>query len=280
MTALLASDLDRTLIYSRHFFVDPPPLPQCVEFYRGEPISYMTPLAADLLRQLSIHNLLVPTTTRTIAQYNRIDLPGAPYRYAITSNGGTLLIDGTPDVSWTADVAARISAGGPPLCEVQTELQSRIHESWVHSLRNAENLFCYIVVDQAAMPSSFLPSWAQWCFDRGWTVSQQGRKIYTVPEQLCKSRAIAELHHRLTATGVLPEGAPILAAGDGALDAQLLQFAHAAIRPAHGELHDLDWQRPHVSVAARMGAQAAEDILTWFASRTATDSPNQQHPVN
>ncbi|CAM3845535.1 HAD family hydrolase [Mycobacterium frederiksbergense] len=280
MTALLASDLDRTLIYSRRFFDAAQPPPQCVEIYRGEPISFMTPRASDLLRQLSIHNMVVPTTTRTIAQYNRIDLPGAPYRYAITSNGGTLLIDGTPDVSWSADVAARIRAGGPPLREVRTELQSRIHESWVHSLRTAENLFCYLVVDQAAMPSSFVPNWTQWCSDRGWTVSQQGRKIYTVPEQLCKSRAVAELHRRLTTSGVLPEGAPILAAGDGALDAQLLQFAHAAIRPAHGELHDLGWHHPHVTVAASMGAHAAEDILTWFASRTATDTHHQQHPVN
>lgn len=279
MTALIASDLDRTLIYSRRFFDTPPPTHQCVEIYRDEPISYMTPTAADLLRQLSSHNLVVPTTTRTTAQYTRITLPGAPYRYAITSNGGTLLIDGAPDPQWTRTVAARIRAGGPPLPHILAELRTRIDDSWVHNLRTAEELFCYLVVDEATLPTDFIPQWQQWCTPRGWTVSQQGRKIYTVPQSLCKAKAVAALHHRLIEAGDLPPGSPILAAGDGALDAAMLELAAAAIRPAHGELHSLDWQRPHLTVSDVTGARAAEDILTWFATQIPTATPPPHHTV-
>ncbi|WP_396909596.1 HAD family hydrolase [Mycolicibacterium sp.] len=264
MTALLASDLDRTLVYSRRFFDTAPPTQQCVEMYRGEPISYMTPTAAELLRQLAAHNLVVPTTTRTVAQYARINLPGGPYRYAITSNGGTLLVDGAPDQMWASAVAARIHESGPPLSHIVAELRTRVDDGWMRNLRIAENLFCYLVVDEATLPLHFVADWEQWCLPRGWAVSQQGRKIYTVPKPLSKSTAVVELHRRLIDTGQLPAGAPILAAGDGALDATLLDLADVAIRPAHGELHTLNWQRTHVSVTAGSGARAAEEILTWF----------------
>ena len=279
MTALIASDLDRTLIYSRRFFDTIPPANQCVEVYRDEPISYMTPVAAKLLRQLAILHIVVPTTTRTIAQYTRITLPGMPYRYAITSNGGNLIVDGAPDLQWAATVAGRIQAGGPPLPHIMAELQTRIDDSWVYNMRTAEDLFCYLVVDEASLPAAFLADWQQWCAPRGWTVSQQGRKIYTVPQSLCKAEAVAALHHRLVNTGELPPEAPILAAGDGALDAPMLALAAAAIRPAHGELHTLGWQSPHLTVSDVTGARAAEDILAWFAARLTAGTPESHHPV-
>lgn len=270
MTALIASDLDRTLIYSRRFF-DSATLPaQCVEIYRDDPISYMTPRAVELLRQLSTQHLVVPVTTRTIAQYARVTLPGSPYRYAITSNGGTILVGGSPDVAWADEMAARIRDSGPPLTDILAELQTRIHDSWVQNLRTAEDLFCYLVVDEAALPTDFVSEWRLWCAPRGWTVSQQGRKIYTVPVPLCKSQAVAELHRRLTESGELPAHTPIVAAGDGALDAKLLELADAAIRPAHGELHSLDWQCPRLHVTADSGAVAAEEILTWFCQQAST----------
>jgi hypothetical protein len=270
VTALIASDLDRTLIYSRRFFDSMAPAGHCVEIYRDEPISYMTQTAVELLWQLSTQHLVVPVTTRTVAQYTRVTLPGLPYRYAITSNGGTILVDGRPDIAWADEMAARIRDSGPPLAEILAELQTRIHDSWVQNLRTADDLFCYLVVDEAALPTDFVSEWRLWCTPRGWTVSQQGRKIYTVPVPLCKSQAVAELHRRLTESGELPAHAPIVAAGDGALDAKLLELADAAIRPAHGELHSLDWQCAGLRVTADSGAVAAEEILTWFCQQVTT----------
>lgn len=106
MTSLIATDLDRTLIYSRRFFTNALPEGQCVEIYNGEGISFITREAALALRCLAAGHLVVPTTTRTIAQYERIRLPGGPYRYAITSNGGNILVDGTPDQTWIGTLAA------------------------------------------------------------------------------------------------------------------------------------------------------------------------------
>ncbi|MBH0119100.1 HAD family hydrolase [Rhodococcus sp. CX] len=270
-TALIASDLDRTLIYSRAAMTraqfDRDDL-LCVEYHKGAPLSYLTETSAQRLRELSTTAQLVPTTTRTPAQFRRIALPGGPWRYAITSNGGAILVDGEPDPAWREGLDRAVWAGGAGLDEVLTALRARISPDWVRKLRIADDLFCYLVVDVDAQPADFLVEWDEWCRARGWGASQQGRKIYTVPDSVCKSHAVAEVHRRLVADGVLSEDSPVFAAGDGALDAPMLEAADAAIRPCHGELEALNWQHPTVAVTEESGVSAGEEILAWFAGST------------
>lgn len=268
MSALFASDLDRTLIYSQQFFAETSDPRVCVEVFDGRPISFMTPAAVVGLQRLVGVDHLVPTTTRTVEQYRRIELPGRPYRLAITSNGGTILVDGEPDRTWETAVAARIRDGGLALVEILVELRRRVDTRWVRNLRVAEDLFCYLVVDESVTPANFVGEWTDWCGPQGWKVSQQGRKIYTVPQSLCKSHAVDEVRRRLIDNGTLAADAPVIAAGDGALDAEMLVYADAAIRPAHGELHALAWQSEHLVVTQAAGAHAAEEILEWFSERS------------
>ncbi|OUS97758.1 HAD family hydrolase [Rhodococcus sp. NCIMB 12038] len=278
MTALIATDLDRTMIYSRaamELAVTESDVTSaagdddllCVEVYDGKPLSYVTSAAEAMLRTLTASAVVVPTTTRTVAQFERIDLPGAPWRYAITTNGGNILVDGVPDAGWRSGVDLAIADGGASLVEIGAELSRRIDDSWVRSSRVADELFSYLVVDLDAMPEGFVEEWNVWCVDRGWGASRQGRKIYTMPDAVCKSRAVAEVRSRLVDDGVLAPEAPVLAAGDGALDAHMLSAADAAIRPRHGELETLDWQHPTLSVTGSSGIAAGEEILRWFADR-------------
>ena len=58
-----------------------------------------------------------------------------------------------------------------------------------------------------------------------------------------------------------------LAAGDGALDAELLSLADESIRPAHGELHSLGWISEGTAITSASGASAADEILTWLRRR-------------
>ena len=262
---MIASDLDRTLIYSRRFLKDNAGS-QCVEVYDGGPISFMTEGAVARLEALAHDRIVVPATTRTVAQFERIRLPGAPYRHAVTSNGGTILCDGVPDEGWRAAVVERIRSGSAPIAEVIAVLRTRVSDEWMRSLRVAEDLFSYLVVDESRLPPEFLDEWHSWCEPRGWVVSRQGRKIYSVPVGLCKSTAVAEVRRRLVEVGELSHSDPLLAAGDGALDVGLLAYADAAIRPAHGELHAMNWTCPGLTVAATAGAAVAEEILDWFAA--------------
>ena len=97
MNALVATDLDRTMIYSRAAMGDEQFAALetvCVEIYRDAPLSYMTTTAVELMTRLAREVVVVPTTTRTPAQYARIDLPGSPFHHAVVSNGGRILVDG------------------------------------------------------------------------------------------------------------------------------------------------------------------------------------------
>ncbi|WP_280510756.1 HAD family hydrolase, partial [Nocardia farcinica] len=259
LQALVATDLDRTMIYSRNAFSTTAEIPTvCVEHLEGAPLSFMTTAAALRMQRLTEPAAVIPTTTRTIKQFTRIQLPGAPWRYAVTSNGGNILVDGVPDMRWRIDIDAKVRAGGATLSEVSAELRRRIDDSWVSKFRIADHLFCYLVVKPKAVPADFLAEWDRWCRDRGWTASQQGRKIYTMPQAVCKSVAVAEVRNRMLAAGELADTARTLAAGDGALDAEMLRAADRAIRPRHGELEQLNWTSPNLTVTKASGILAGE----------------------
>jgi hypothetical protein len=122
------------------------------------------------------------------------------------------------------------------------------------------------VVDRAVLPDGWVDELAAWCAPRGWTVSLQGRKVYAVPAGLTKSAAAAEVVARCG-------GGPLLAAGDSLLDADLLDAADIAIRPAHGELADTGFTRPHVAVTTASGAAAGAELLGWLQDRAAAVDP-------
>lgn len=87
--ALCTVDLDRTLIYSAAAIAEGATIKSpaadllasahCVEIYQGLPQSFMSPRAMASLLELDAVAHVVPTTTRTIEQYRRIELPiGVP----------------------------------------------------------------------------------------------------------------------------------------------------------------------------------------------------------
>ena len=90
--------------------------------------------------------------------------------------------------------------------------------------------------------------------DAAGIVTLQGRKVYLVPQPLRKSAAALEVARRVDADVVL-------AAGDSLLDAGMLEAADAAVRPAHGELHDAGWHRPHLRVTTAAGLLGGEQVL-------------------
>lgn len=289
MTAFITSDLDRTLIYSQAAsgaaFATADP--RCVEIYRDAPLSYMTPASHAGLAALAAVTPVVPTTTRTPEQYLRVRLPGdsdvedgprapgaaGPYPYAICSNGGEILVDGAPDPLWQAHIRGLLAALPAGLDHIATELERRLSPEWGARLRLVPGLFAY-VVSETRIPAEVVDEWRSYCAPLGWCISQQGRKLYTIPEPVTKSRAALEVRRRLEADGALDPGAPWLAAGDGALDADLLEAADAAIRPRHGELEELGFVLPHLSLTDAAGIAAGAEIVEWLTARTETPVPD------
>lgn len=262
---LAACDLDRTLIYTRRSAALPagtpePPL-RWVEEYAGKPLSFLTVVAARRLRQLARDAVVVPVTTRTLAQLRRVRLPAAS-TWAIAANGGHLLRDGVPDPGWARRVAGALrEVAGPQ------EVARRVHADpaldWLAAgLRTADDLFLYAVVDRALATSDRLGDLDGWLAAVGWTLSVQGRKVYLVPAPLTKLAAVRELQERL--------GDQTLAAiGDALLDRELLAAADVAARPPHGELAAAGWTCSGLVVTPRPGVLAAEDLLGHLLLATA-----------
>ncbi|MFE9026482.1 HAD family hydrolase [Streptomyces iakyrus] len=262
MPVLVASDLDRTLIYSAAALALTMPdarAPRllCVEVHESKPLSYMTETAARLLTDLGDAALFVPTTTRTRKQYQRINLPGPEPTYAICANGGHLMVDGVSDPDWHAQVTARLADQCAPLAEVQEHLLRAADPVWVRKHRVADDLFAYLVVERELLDEDWVKELAVWAENRGWTVSLQGRKIYAVPKPLTKSAAMREVARR-TGAGLT------LAAGDSLLDTDLLLAADQGWRPGHGELADTGFAAPSIRVLPDRGVLAGERILREF----------------
>lgn len=299
---LVASDLDRTLIYSARALhldetsagvgsstVSDPgtsddstsdrsaldldaPLLTVSEIYRGEPLSFMTRAAEEQLAALAAEVVFVPVTTRTVAQFRRVRLPTVRFEYAVTTNGGVLLHHGEPDGDWADTVTRRLEGRCAPLGEVESLLPDPHDDGWILRFSRAEDHFVYAIVqrDQLIEGSAAADSLATLTTEverRGWTVSLQGRKLYLVPAPLTKSAAIAEVASRVGASRVL-------AAGDSLLDLDLLDFADVAYRPAHGELHDLGVARPHLGVTEARGVRAGEEIVSRLRADVAAGVPS------
>ncbi|WP_153450871.1 HAD family hydrolase [Streptomyces smaragdinus] len=256
---MVASDLDRTLIYSSAaLLLGMPdaraPRLMCVEVNDGRPLSYMTEDAAVLLPDLMARTVFVPTTTRTRKQYRRIRLPGPRPPYAICANGGHLLVDGDTDHDWNAAVRERLAADCAPLAEVSEHLQRTAHPDWTRKIRIAEDLFTYLVVARDLVPELWVKELTGWAGERGWSVSAQGSKIYLVPRPLTKSAAVAEVARRAGTTLTLT-------AGDSLLDTDLLLAGDQSWRPGHGELADQGWTSARVTALDELGVAAGERIL-------------------
>ncbi|MCX4909077.1 HAD family hydrolase [Streptomyces sp. NBC_00878] len=259
---LVASDLDRTLIYSSAALALTMPDARAprllsVEVHESKPLSYMTETAAGLLAELGDLADFVPTTTRTRKQYQRIQLPGPAPKYAICANGGHLLVDGVSDPEWHTSVTERLARECAPLDEVREHMEATSDPAWLRKHRVAEDLFVYVVVERELLPEDWAKELAVWAENRGWTVSLQGRKIYAVPKPLTKSAAMREVARRTGATLTL-------AAGDSLLDADLLLAADRGWRPGHGELADVGWTAPGITSLPERGVAAGERILREF----------------
>ncbi|MFC4303112.1 HAD family hydrolase [Cohnella boryungensis] len=261
---IFACDLDQTLIYSRNS------RGECdegtlvtVEYYEGAPLSYMTSRAFGLLQRLSQSLHFVPTTTRTVEQFERIHglSDGIRSRYAIVSNGGKVLIDGRADLEWDALVREAVRREAASAAEIKGRFDQLVHADWIIKERYWDELFYSIVVHRDLIPSGWMEELASRLAGSGWGCSLQGRKVYLVPNSVNKGAAVRYVKE-------LAGAREIFAAGDSLLDESMLLIAEQAMAPAHGELfRKYGGRHSAIRFARHSGIEASEDILEALTSR-------------
>lgn len=260
---IYASDLDQTLIYSTRSMGAPLESPDILpaETVSGKIVSYMSKYTLSLLQGLPAGMEFVPVTTRTVAQYERIHVfrdhvvPG----YAVTSNGGNILLHGRVDEDWRSMIRGKVSALAAGAVEARSYFEPIMNEQWVVGERFCDELFYAFVIERDRMPLEAVLEKAEQVKALGWEVSIQGRKIYLVPAAVNKADAVHEVRRRL---GV----SELIASGDSLLDQCLLEIADYAIAPSHGELFREKQRNPDSipeRFTAKSGIFAADEILDY-----------------
>ncbi|MDD9271228.1 HAD family hydrolase [Paenibacillus sp. GCM10023248] len=268
---IFASDLDQTLIYSQ---------PEdraaelgsrivIAELIDGKVRSYMSADAFQLLKELMAQLTFIPVTTRTLHQYFRIHLVSQILKpaYAVTSNGGNIVIDGQPDLEWQSHILNLVKQSSSHVEEVRRLMEQVLHPEWVISSSYCDELFFSHIVQRDKIPRQEVSQMIDELRRMGWNTSIQGRKIYVVPAAVNKRDAVAHLKTMLGDD-------KIIASGDSLLDQILLDFADYAIAPRHGELFRQEQlqQTGEYKFTEASGIFATDEILAYVQTL-----PNENH---
>lgn len=259
---MLASDLDRTLIYSQRMLDESGENPgdiRVAETKNGEVITYVTERTLHLLDELSRKGLFVPVTTRTAEQYFRVAAiaDGICPKYAITSNGGNIFKNGEPDAAWHEQVKSRIADECLPLEDAFRKFESIRSDRWVRFSRIADELFFYCVLNMGHAPFEEIEQYAESLKRSNWRTTLHGRKLYFVPGCLSKGDAVAHVAGQ-------EKISRIIAAGDSVLDLEMAPVSDTFISPRHGEVYQLhrdSLENQEVQYTDNYGITASDEIL-------------------
>lgn len=234
---ILNVDLDNTLIYSYKHDIGN----NCrnVELYEGREVSFITEKTYSLLQKVREKLLLVPTSTRTIEQYNRINLGIGNFQYALVCNGGILLRDGERDEEWYRKSQELITTSKEELEKAKNLLEK--NERRYFDLRYIEELFIFT---KCKNPESVVEYLKQALNTKLVDIFSNGEKVYVVPCKLNKGTAVRRFREML-------EPEYVIAAGDSEFDRSMVEVADMGIVPfgfekkygITGEVYEMDEDR-------------------------------------
>lgn len=244
---VFATDLDNTMIFSHRLVDVSKANVHCLEFYEERPITYMTLTSIQKLKTLMQKIYIVPVTTRSISQFNRVEL-WSTMEYAIVSNGGTILHYGVPLIEWeqymqkvlanyNLQSVYNLFTSLPDLL-----LKPRIVDGKFIFTKSSNVIKCKTIL-QKKLDTKI------------WQISFQGNKIYAIPQGITKGIALQYL-----CENILYQHLPVIAAGDSNLDISMLDYSTYGIIPSDCKLSVLEKKE---WIRAGVGINSADSILDY-----------------
>ena len=214
---ILCTDLDNTIIYSYKHDIGNEKMN--VEIYKEREISFISNHTYELLKKVNEEFLIIPTSTRTIEQYERIDLKIGTFKYALVCNGSVLLVDGKKDKDWYKE---SLRLAKPSNLEVKKALEYLENDKRrTFELRYIEDLFVFTKCDEAETVVNELREY----LDKNLVnVFNNKEKVYVLPTSLSKGKAIERLRKYLKVEF-------IIAAGDSEFDISMVEAADVGLVP-------------------------------------------------
>ena len=247
---VFATDLDNTMIFSHKLIGGQEEAVHCVEFYQGRPITYMTYTAIEKLKMLLQKMYVIPVTTRSIEQLNRVEI-WSTTEYAIVNNGGTILHHGFPIIEWEQYMQKILTGYN---LQAVYELFSGLPD--LHSNpRVIDNKFVYARSNNVEGCKQLI---LQKLNTKICQFSFQGSKIYAIPQGITKGVAL-----RYLCDNILYCYLPVIASGDSNLDISMLEYATQGIVPSDCSLvafEENNW------IKANSGIYSSDTILDYVAS--------------
>jgi hydroxymethylpyrimidine pyrophosphatase-like HAD family hydrolase len=236
-----------------------------IEYKEDEAIGFMSQHSIELLKQFHENHLFVPVTTRAIYQYERIVAfqQWIQPKYAITSNGGTILVDGKVDALWGQLIQEKVATTSLPKEDLLREFAEIRNEEWVEKEHYIDELFYMFHVNRRYIPYQELIGFEKRINEIGWRMFLHGRKLYVLPIQLNKAFAVSHLQNYM-------DYDMHIAAGDSLMDYDMLMQAAIGYSPTHGELFENRGNDSKVTWLKEQGAASTEELLNHLLELTTT----------
>ncbi|QUH21963.1 HAD hydrolase family protein [Alkaliphilus sp. B6464] len=253
---IFATDLDRTIIYSKRFVHDNMPQVQSVENINGSEISYMTKTSLYLIQNLLNQDIvtLIPVTARSKDEFARIHfLYNLGLKYIIVNNGGSIFIDGKEDKYWKEHIQKQVQQFKMSHAEILNKYLDTFGFNSLKKFTLVDKLVRVISLKNK-LDKKKLNEFTKYAHSHGWKISYNGKKIYIMPEFINKWSALEYVRDKYL------NGKKIISSGDSDLDLDMVTNADIGIVPRHGNIIDYI-NTDKIEITRNHGFLAGEEII-------------------
>lgn len=234
------TDLDNTVIFSHKYDIGSKVL---TELLNGKEQSYMPENGYRQLQNLP-KDMVIPVTSRTKAQYNRVQLykDKSCTQYSLIDNGAILLVNGAEDIKWTKETEKWLKND----IDCMILLTERYKDSADllmqdgFMLRVKGNVSTVTKISEAAEKENLM-------------VFESAGKTYICPRQLTKGNAIKRFKKK-------HQVQKCICAGDSIIDISMIRECDRAYFPTEIKKYIPDMVKSRVSLTEKF--KIAETIFS------------------
>lgn len=233
---IFASDLDRTLIFSRRRLDPAGPAVIPAEFRQGEPFGFLTPGALEALRTLQQKTVFFLNTMRGLEQARRVEfVADGSCSYLALQNGLYLYRKGREDQDWSAYVRRTVSELPLGLSDGADKVLKML--PGIECLSRQYEYLAVFFADESAFDDAACAQLAEELARLGWALCRQRRKLYLFPLAIDKGAVLERVRD-------WEDGAEAAGFGDSGFDLPMLRVCRTAWSLRDCELWGRDWGFP------------------------------------
>ncbi|MCI8422690.1 MAG: hypothetical protein HFF50_04015 [Lawsonibacter sp.] len=254
---IVASDLDRTLIFSPRRLDPAGPITVPVEWRETQPVGFMTQRALRCFQSIAARAPFFLNTLRGLEQANRVGFVQHGWcKYLALQNGLYLYREGREDTVWSAYVRRTVSAlpldlsGG--IAQVLAALPG------IQCMSKQYEYLAVFFVEEVAFDSATCCQLVSELNAQGWDLCRQGKKLYLFPLAIHKGAVLDRVR-------ALEGEETVWGLGDSEFDVPMLRACQRAFAPQDSALWNRDWGFP-IQFSQKPAQAGTQELLEMILS--------------